>query len=144
MAEAIAGLDYPIVGSNLMFEQTTATVALFNRIKRLRPDVTLIVGGALCEGPMAEGIATLTDAIDAIFSGESEETFIRFLESHRQLGKAVDRIVRGKPCFDLDALPLADYGDYFHQLETFYPASEILGEKTDLAPLRRQPRLPAG
>ena len=129
MAAAIAALDYPIVGSNLMFEQTTATVALFNRIKRLRPDMTLIVGGALCEGPMAEGIATLTDAIDAIFSGESEETFIRFLETHRRLGKAGDRIVRGKPCFDLDALPLADYGDYFHQIETFYPASEILAQK---------------
>ena len=92
---------------------------------------------------MAEGIATLIDAIDAIFSGESEETFIRFLETHRRLGRAGDRSVRVKTCFELDTLPLADYGDDLHQLETFYPASEIVDGKTDLAALRRQPRLPA-
>jgi ribosomal peptide maturation radical SAM protein 1 len=127
LAHAIAALDYPIVGANLMFEQTTATVALFNRLRAIAPMRTLIVGGALCEGPMAEGVASLTPAIDVVFSGESEETFVDFLGRSREAGGT--RVVRGKPCNNLDALPTADYDAYFRQIEAFYPDSEILRHK---------------
>jgi ribosomal peptide maturation radical SAM protein 1 len=127
LAEAIARLDYPIVGCNAMFEQTTATVGLFNRLRRLRPGLTLIVGGSLCEGAMAKGMASLTDAIDYVFSGESEVTFLEFLRRHRDgTLDPQERIFDGKPCLDLDALPNVDYDDFFHQIGTVFPESRIL------------------
>ncbi|MEK7992772.1 MAG: RiPP maturation radical SAM C-methyltransferase [Planctomycetota bacterium] len=127
LAEAIARLDYRIVGCNAMFEQTAATVALFRRLKALRPDLTLIVGGSLCEGPMAKGMLSLCSAIDHVFSGESEQTFIDFLRRHRSGDLRPDeRIFEGTPCLDLDSLPNVDYEEFFAQLTSVFPESKIL------------------
>lgn len=127
LAGAIARLDYSVVGCNLMFEQTAATVALFRRLKALRPDLTLIAGGSLCEGQMAHGILSLSDAFDHVFSGESEETFVQFLK-RRNSGKLDprERIVEGKPCLDLNALPNVAYEDFFEQFAAVFPESKIL------------------
>jgi ribosomal peptide maturation radical SAM protein 1 len=126
LAQAIARLDYKIVGCNAMFEQTTATIALFRRLKALRPDMTLIVGGALCEGPMARGMLSLSEAIDYVFSGESEETFIDFLRCSRRGERPAARILDGAPCRDLEALPRVDYADYFAQLTAVHPDSQFI------------------
>lgn len=129
LAEAIAALDYPIVGCNAMFEQTAATVGLFNRLRRLAPERTLIVGGSLCEGAMATGMLSLTSAIDYVFSGESEQTWIDFLRRHRQgTLDAAPRVFDGKPCLDLEALPNVDYDDFFTQITAVFPESRILAE----------------
>jgi ribosomal peptide maturation radical SAM protein 1 len=127
LAAAIARLDYPVVGCNVMFEQTTATIALCRRLKQIKPAAVLIAGGALCEGPMAQGLASLTDSIDHLFSGESERTFIEFLRARRD-GARAGRIITGEPCVDLDALPQVDYTSYFAQLQGFLPDSAILKE----------------
>lgn len=128
-AEAIARLDYPVVGCNATFEQTAATVALFRRLKKLRPELTLLVGGSLCEGPMARGMLSLTDDIDYVFSGESEQTFIDFLRRHRSgTLDAKEKIFEGTPCLDLDALPTVDYDDFFNQITSVFPDSKILNE----------------
>jgi ribosomal peptide maturation radical SAM protein 1 len=128
IASAIAKLDYPIVGCNAMFEQTTAVVAMFRRLKRLRPDMTLIVGGALCEGPMARAMHALTDSIDHVFSGESETTFVDFLRRHRDGRPLGEAIVVGEPCMDLEGLPNVDYADYFAQLGAVMPRSALRRE----------------
>jgi len=130
LARAVAHLDYPIVGCNAMFEQTTATMALFRRLKTLRPDMTLIVGGALCEGPMARGMLSLNVAVDHVFSGESETTFIDFLTRRRRGERPAQRIFEGEPCLDLEALPNVDYGDYFTQLRAIYPDSGFIKANT--------------
>lgn len=126
LAEAIARLDYPIVGCNAMFEQTSAVIGLFRRLKTLRPELTLIVGGSLCEGPMAKGMLSLSDAIDHVFSGESEVTFVDFLRKQRNgESSAIPKIVEGSPCMDLDSLPNVVYDDFFAQLTTLFPDSQV-------------------
>jgi ribosomal peptide maturation radical SAM protein 1 len=129
LAAAIARLDYPIVGCNIMFEQTTATIALCQRLKQLKPETVLIAGGSLCEGPMARGLAALTDSIDHLFSGESERTFLEFLRARREGASRPGRIIEGEPCVDLEALPQVDYTSYFAQFESFLPDAAILREK---------------
>jgi len=127
LAAAIARLSYPTVGCNLMFEQTAAGIGLFRRLRKLRPELTLIAGGSLCEGPMAKGILSLSDTIDYVFSGESEQTFIEFLR--RQRSGTLDRRERtfeGTPCLDLESLPNVDYDEFFAQLTTVFPDSKVL------------------
>src|SRR5579859_3370548 len=56
LSAAISDLGFPIVGFSTTFEQTAASVALLNRIKALSPETITLLGGANCEGEMAEGI----------------------------------------------------------------------------------------
>jgi ribosomal peptide maturation radical SAM protein 1 len=104
-----------------MCEQTAASVALLKRIKKLRPDVVTIIGGANCEGEMAEGIASLTSAIDFIFSGESDVTFPAFLQELRSGHRPAGRILSGKPFTELDRSPTPSFADYFRQFELLLP-----------------------
>lgn len=128
-AAAVARLDYPIIGCNLMFEQTAAAIGLFRRLRKLCPERTLLAGGSLCEGEMARGILSLSDTIDYVFSGESEQTFVEFLRRYRSgtLDRR-ERVVQGTPCFDLESLPNVDYDEYFAQIRTVFPDSQILDD----------------
>ena len=72
------------------------------RIKALSPKTTTLLGGANCEGEMAEGILSLSDAVDHVFSGESEASFAAFLQTK---GQERPRIYLGKPVQALDELP---------------------------------------
>jgi len=129
VAAAVACLGFPVVGCSSTFAQTNASIALLKRIKRRQPRVTTILGGKNCEGEMAQGIASLDPArefLDHIFSGESETTFVRFLQD-RRAGHTPSarvpsaRIVYGELCLDLDALPTPDFTEYFEQLATYLP-----------------------
>lgn len=111
---------YGVVGCTTSFEQNAAAIAILRRIKQLAPATVTLLGGANCEGAMAEGILTLTDAVDHVFSGESEETFAKFL-----LGRARPRIYAGTPVLLLDELPTPDYADYYTQLAAFLPGSML-------------------
>jgi ribosomal peptide maturation radical SAM protein 1 len=125
LADAIARRRYRVVGCTSTFEQTAASVALLNAIKRRRPDILTILGGANCEGEMAEGILSLGAAIDYVFSGESEASFPRFLQSVSE-GRLPDaRIVTGEPCLDLDALPAPDYSEFYQQFHGLLPDSAL-------------------
>jgi ribosomal peptide maturation radical SAM protein 1 len=122
VAGAIAVREYKVVGCTTMFEQTAASIALLNRVKGLRPEIVTIIGGPNCEGEMAEGIAGLSQAIDYIFSGESEKTFVAFLAELFAGKRPAKRIIYGQPCQDLDALPMPDFQEYYEQLNHYLPA----------------------
>jgi ribosomal peptide maturation radical SAM protein 1 len=130
---AIADGGFRIVGCTSSFEQNLASVAILDAVKARRPEITTIMGGANCEAEMAEGVASLSDRIDHVFSGESEATFRAFLEAFRAGDPAGPRIVRGQPCHDLDALPAPDYADYFDQIRAVMPDGErFIAERSHL------------
>jgi Radical SAM superfamily len=113
------------VGCSSSFEQNAAAIAILNRVKDAGPDVLTLMGGANCEAEMADGVRSLTDRIDVVFSGESEETFRAFAEDLAAGRRPAAPIVRGAPCTDLDALPTPDYADYYAQLAALLPDSPI-------------------
>jgi len=118
---ALAPQRYRIVGSTSSFEQTLSSIAMLTAIKRASPATTVILGGANCEGELAEGVRALGPAIDHVFSGESERTFVEFLR-----GEHSEPIIVGTPCEQLDALPTPDYADYFDQLHAVIPDSDLV------------------
>lgn len=125
LAAEIAEYDYAIVGFTTTFEQTAASVAILERLKRLRPDTLLLMGGANCEGEMAEGILSLSQDIDYVFSSESEFTFPRFLSDFRSGNLPESRVIEGSPNRELDSVPTPDFGEYYAQLADFLPESRL-------------------
>lgn len=123
VAAAVTRLDYAIIGCATMFEQTSASVALLKRIKRLRPEIVTILGGANCEDEMAEGIRALCADADYIFSGESDRTFPAFLSQVLSGRLPQGPLIVGSPVSELDPLPTPSYVDYFSQLERLFPHS---------------------
>ncbi|MCP5105821.1 MAG: RiPP maturation radical SAM protein 1 [bacterium] len=118
-AETIVSLKYKMVGCSANWEQNNSSVALFNRIKELSPGTVTLMGGSNCEGEMAEGIGSLTDAVDYIFSGEGETVFAEFLEKYSAGNLPSQRIIVGKPFNDLDNIPLPVYDGYVNQRKHF-------------------------
>ena len=114
---------YRIVGCSSSFEQNSVSIAILSAFKRLDPSIITLMGGANCEGEMAEGIISLSDDVDWVFSGESDSSFPRFLEELAAEREPESKIINGEPCTDMDGLPTPDYGQYYTQLSRLRPNS---------------------
>ncbi len=133
VAGGIVEQNFKIVGCTTMFQQTAASIALLNRIKHLRPEIVTIIGGANCEGEMAEGVASLSNLVDYVFSGESEQVFVNFLQQLSTGRRPANRIFYGQPVKNLDSLPPPEFGEYYEQLDYYLPQVIERPEKIELA-----------
>jgi ribosomal peptide maturation radical SAM protein 1 len=115
----IASLNYKMIGCTIRMGQTNCSIALLDGIKRIQPGIVTLIGGANCQGEMAQGIASLSKTIDYIFSGESEVSFCNFLERYSIGELPSERIIYGQPLRDLDSLPLPGYQCFFVQNQHF-------------------------
>ena len=115
-AQRIANLGYGVIGCSTTFGSMVPAIALFNEIKKANGNSVTVLGGALCEGEMAEGILSLEAGIDYIFSGESEITFPDFVKqvSAEQLPR--EKIIYGEQVKNLDTIPPPDFREYFEQI----------------------------
>jgi ribosomal peptide maturation radical SAM protein 1 len=132
VAKAVSERRYRIVGCTTTFVQTTASVALLNRIKTLSNATITILGGANCEGEMARGIAELPSGIDYIFSGESEVTFPKFVRAILAGERPQSRLIYGEPCRNMDALPTPAYREFYEQRKQYLPMSKLPAERTEI------------
>lgn len=119
VTRTIASLHYKMIGCSSNWEQNSCSVALLNGIKKSCPETITLIGGSNCEGEMAEGIASLSDSIDYIFSGEGEIVFTDFLKQYSTGILPPERILFGTPLKELDTLPLPDYESYVVQRDAF-------------------------
>jgi len=127
----ITSSDYRIVGcTTSTVGSTNCSIALLSGIKKHSPGTVTIIGGSNCEGQKAEGIASLSEAVDYIFSGESETTFLDFLKKYSALELPCQHIIRGEPLGDLDGFPIPDYKTYLNQAAYFLGESYLKNVKT--------------
>jgi len=126
--------NYSVVGCSTTFSQTAASISLLKRIKRECPEIITIIGGANCEGDMAEGILSLCDGIDYVFSGESEETFPRFLSRIQEEDFPSERIIYGNRTWNLDEIPSPDFAEYYEQLYSGLPGASGANKDNILIP----------
>lgn len=125
----IASLPYKMIWCSVGWQQTNCSTAIFNRVKKSCPGIITLVGGMQCEDEMAKGIASLSESIDYVFSGEIELSFDDFLEKYTEGELPSERIVYGDPVKDLDELPLPDYESFFTQFQCFFendPPGELI------------------
>lgn len=117
-AEVVAKLNYKVIGVSLGFcNQINAAVAFINQVKSLIPDVVSVIGGSYCEGEKAEALFSLSEKIDYIFEGESELSFIDFLDNVLQKKSYESRLIKPSKEASLETLPIADYKAYASQVK---------------------------
>jgi ribosomal peptide maturation radical SAM protein 1 len=74
-------LDADLVGFTSMFNQSVGSFALARRIKARKPGIVTVIGGANCETPMGEELASSVDAVDYVFSGPALYSFPALLRA---------------------------------------------------------------
>lgn len=122
---------YAIVGFAASFQQTMASLCLARELKRRWPQMTIVMGGAACEGPMGVELLRQFAELDYVFLGEADESFPTVVEQLIAGGpvelpagvagrQSLGLPTLGQTCHDtacrmvdLDALPDPDFDDYF-------------------------------
>jgi len=129
-ADRILDLNPDVVGLTATFNQAMPSLALAARIKRARPSVDVIVGGASFDGSMgSEYHRALPHVIDHVFIGEAEESFREYLHRKRAglstaeipgttfFSDGAVNVLPGRPLADMDASPSPDYDAFFSERE---------------------------
>lgn len=153
LGQCLHAISWPqvrIVGFASTFQQHVPALALARRLRLRHPELTIVFGGANCEGNM--GAATLEQFpfVDAVCSGEGEQAFTEFVlerlsnRSSRIPGilsrglseeQGASAVVGHQPrpfCVqNLDELPYPDFDDYFSALARWpVPQSPALSFET--------------
>ncbi|MDX0980028.1 RiPP maturation radical SAM protein 1 [Sinorhizobium medicae] len=107
-----------IVGFSTVFQQNLSSIALATELKRKRPDLMLVVGGANVAEPMGSEFIRNADCFDYAFSGEADTEFPDFVAdvlAGRQ-HPAPKRTIRCAQIVQLDEVEQPCFEDYFDQL----------------------------
>jgi ribosomal peptide maturation radical SAM protein 1 len=128
-AERICGAGYDVVGFSCTFEQNVASFALARQLKRLRPDLVTVFGGANFDDEMGPEYLRVLSCIDYAVIGEGDVVFPLLLARlaagrspvglpgvRGRSGDAVTGHGTGPMVADLNALPLPDFDEYFATL----------------------------
>jgi ribosomal peptide maturation radical SAM protein 1 len=122
---------YDLVGFTTSFNQNLASLALAQRIKSRFPDVSIVFGGANCEGEMGLQLHRSFTAVDFVCSGEADISFplliVRLRDGgnvhgipgviSRRDGASYYTNLHPERVRDLDSLPYPDYSEFFQQRE---------------------------
>lgn len=121
MIEIVTSRAYDVIGFSSTFEQTNGLALLAKHCRAVLPDVTLVAGGANCEGEMAQGMKKFVPALDVVFSGESEHAFTAYLDNPDDF--AGQEIINSQPNSDLSNMPLVEFSEFFAQFDHWLPGS---------------------
>ena len=121
-----------IVAMASMFRQINANIALARKLKELRPELVIMVGGANCTGEAGLALLDQIEAVDCVFLGEADEIFAEVCKGVLRRGSLLPEelphgvLSRGSRCpeqlvhritQDLNVLPLPDFSDFFAACE---------------------------
>ncbi len=127
--------DYDLVGFTSMFCQNISSFAMAKKLKKRRPEMVVVMGGANCETPMGAVIAKNVPEVDFVFSGPALQSFPRLVghlldgqevECHRIPGVLSRRKLALSPVgqvreigdeLDIDVRVPLDYDEYFSVVE---------------------------
>ncbi len=127
---ACAAIDvdaYDVVGFTSSFQQNAASLGLARMLKRRRPDLVIVFGGANCRAELGAELLRRYDFIDAVCTGEGDRCFADFVtrvacegKVPHDVGGMLTRLTppsvgEGEVLNDLDALPTPDFSDFFAQ-----------------------------
>jgi ribosomal peptide maturation radical SAM protein 1 len=80
-AARILATDPELLGLTSTFEQNLASLAVADRVKRLRPDLPIVLGGANCDHTMGAALHRNFPQIDYVVRGEGEQPLAELLEA---------------------------------------------------------------
>jgi ribosomal peptide maturation radical SAM protein 1 len=129
-AERIAGAGYDVVGFSSTFEQNVASFALARQLKRIRPELVMVFGGANFDDEMGPEYLRVLPYIDYVVIGEGDVIFPVLLARlaagrspvglpgvHGRSGGAITGHGVSPMVRDMNTLPPPDFDDYFATLK---------------------------
>jgi len=78
-AREVLASEPDVVGLTSTFMQNVPSLAIGAAIKRLRPDVVVVMGGGNCDGPMGAALHRNFRMLDYVVSGEGERAIVALL-----------------------------------------------------------------
>jgi ribosomal peptide maturation radical SAM protein 1 len=81
LADEITATDCEVVGLSTTFKQNVAALALARALKRRRPEVIVVMGGANCDGPQGAALHRNFPFVDFVVRGEGEQAFPDLLDA---------------------------------------------------------------
>ncbi len=118
-----------VVGLTSTFQQNCASLAILRQVKRARPDVVTVIGGANCESVMGEELFVRFPEIDWLGQGECDLSIVELVErlSRGEHDKRVPgflsrhypemtlraQVLTGD---DMDRMPYPDFSEYVEAL----------------------------
>jgi ribosomal peptide maturation radical SAM protein 1 len=135
-----------VLGISTSFQQNMASLAFARRVKAKFPHVTIVFGGANCQGEMGIELHRRYGFIDAVCLGEGDEVFPELVRRHFSGDSAAGLpglVLRGADgaslvpaqdiaqVEDLDRLPYPDLSDFYDRrrylpVASQYPAAVVL------------------
>jgi ribosomal peptide maturation radical SAM protein 1 len=130
---------FRLAGVTSVLCQLTAALYVIRRLRALRPDLTIVVGGAAFNRRSAAAALACFPEIDAVVCGEGELPLSHLVQHHVAEGRRLEEVPpapgivrRGAPAApeagqafyqleNLDHLPVPDFEDYFAALAGFGP-----------------------
>lgn len=123
--EEILEEESDIIGFSTYYTNFLATKWVIQEIKKIRPNITIILGGPECH----EGNFRKPQLVDYYFVGESEQNFLDFLNNWEEgIKPANDHIgsLYSDTRIDIDSLPYPDYSDF--DLTKYWGKNSICAE----------------
>lgn len=130
-----------VIGFTSTFSQTVPSLALARMLKQAYPALTVVFGGANCDGPMGPALMRACSWVDVVVRGEAEAIVVEVMRSllaskspgsspglcYREGGELVIVEQTGRE-IAMDRLPTPKYEEYFERLAKTGFAAEILAE----------------
>jgi ribosomal peptide maturation radical SAM protein 1 len=128
-ADDVLAWEPTIVGFTSTFSQNVASLALAQALKARRPDLTIVFGGANCDGTMGMQLLSSFSFIDYAVQGEAEYALPGLVRELAQgvsapltggvMHRAADGTVVANPAGEavrMNDVPLPTYEEYFARL----------------------------
>jgi anaerobic magnesium-protoporphyrin IX monomethyl ester cyclase len=123
--ETLINDDVDIIGFSTYYTNFIATTWMISEIKKVRPDITILMGGPQCH----EAAFKVPPGVDYYFIGESEQNILDFLNNWEQGIKPTQQAIGSlysDTRIDIDSLPYPDYTDF--DLDKYWGKGSVCAE----------------
>ncbi len=136
--ESLDLATYKLFGFSVCFNQLFASLSAAKMIKRLRPELPIVIGGSGCVGEIGFSLVQHFPQIDYVVNGEGEEALLQLCNSiHSDAGdtslaatilskKRLPDLSCTKGISDLNTLPVPDYSPYFKEMQEQFAANTFV------------------
>lgn len=130
--------QYALFGFSICFNQLLATLTAAKLVKKIRPELPIVVGGSGCVGEIGSSLLQNFSQIDYVINGEGEEALLQLVECRAtkddesslpatilKKGKT-NSSTCAKGIGDLNSLPIPDYNSYFSEMQHHFPDNNFI------------------